>query len=65
MYSLDNVDVSLLVKRFVQLYQKNQTEALIWGHKHIHPAIRPKVRPLIREELLRLGYTIRKGDKDD
>lgn len=54
---MTNIDYSLVVNRFVNMYEKNTAEALLWADKNIDPSMFEPLKPLIRQELIDRGWT--------
>jgi hypothetical protein len=56
------VSVTLLVKRFVDMYVKNKQVAVDWAMKCVRPALYPLMKPQIREELLKRGWKVKQEE---
>ena len=52
----NNVDVTLLVKTFVDMYLKDKVKAVFWANNQVDSSLYPLMRPKIQEALIKRGY---------
>lgn len=57
-----NVDYTLVVKKFCDLYMKSEQVAALWARNNIDKSLFPTLRPQIRSELRKRGVRFKNAD---